>query len=310
MARSLTSPGGPSRNYDLWISQPASVEGRRIRLLSQMGLNRDLRHRPSHSFSSDRLNPILPEWGLNGGLESNGVDETNAMCMIKNLDNGKEFVVKEVKEDGTWKKIKELGTGRQLTMEEFSSEMCVGTSPIVQELMRRQNVEDGNKEGSDLHSDGSFGTASKSKKRASWLKSIKSVASSVTGHKERRSSDERDTSSEKGGRRSSSATDDSQDVSFHGPEKVRVRQYGKSVKELTAMYKSQEIQAHSGSIWAIKFSLDGKYLASAGEDCVIHVWQVVETERKGDFFDRSDDGNFNLLLLANGFQSLHLYHRI
>lgn len=417
-------PRGVSRNYDVWISQPASVEERRIRLLSQMGLNRDpslLRHRPSLSFSSDRLNPIVEasrptdhedikivdsgsdcvvdaddrdarasamvrsksagecnsregelcatnsvigeglidvnndnegniethcrmersastnqssvsstvspnkppkvkirtdcncngssgislavpkSEELNGGLESNGVDDGNAMCMIKNLDNGKEFVVKEVKEDGTWKKIKELGTGRQLTMEEFSSEMCVGTSPIVQELMRRQNVEDGNKEGLDLHSDGSFGSSSKLKKKGSWLKSIKNVASSVTGHKDRRSSDERDTSSEKGGRRSSSATDDSQDVSFHGPEKVRVRQYGKSVKELTAMYKSQEIQAHSGSIWAIKFSLDGKYLASAGEDCVIHVWQVVETERKGDFlFDKSDDGNFNLLLLANG----------
>ncbi|KAG6385463.1 hypothetical protein SASPL_154298 [Salvia splendens] len=223
------------------------------------------------------------------------------MCMIKNLDNGMEFVVKEVKEDGTWNRIKELGTGRHLTMEEFSSEMCVGTSPIVQELMRRQIVEDGNREGSELHSDGTFGSASKSMKRGSWLKSIKNVASSVTGQKDLRSSDERDTSSEKGGRRSSSATDDSQDVSFHGPEKVRVMQYGKSVKELTAMYKSQEIQAHSGSVWAIKFSLDGRYLASAGEDCVIHVWQVVETERKGDFlFDKLEDGNFNLLLLANG----------
>lgn len=413
-------PKGVSRNYDVWISQPASVEERRIRLLSQMGLTRDpalLRHRPSLSFSSDHLNPVVEtssrsfkivdsgsdcasggddrddrasgmvrsksagdcnsrdgevcsnnsEIGagaivvnndnegniqrhcymersgsgnqssvsstvspnkppkvkiktdcncngssscllpipkseeLNGSLESNGLGDGNAMCMIKNLDNGKEFVVKEVREDGTWEKIKELGTGRQLTMEEFSSEMCVGTSPIVQELMRRQNVEDGNKEGLDLNADGSFSSASKSKKRGSWLKSIKNVASSVTGYKERRSSDERDTSSEKGGRRSSSATDDSQDVSFHGPEKVRVRQYGKSVKELTAMYKSQEIQAHNGSIWAIKFSLDGKYLASAGEDCVIHVWQVVESERKGDFlFDKSEDGNFNLLLLANG----------
>ncbi|KAH6764299.1 Transducin/WD40 repeat-like superfamily protein [Perilla frutescens var. hirtella] len=367
-------PKGVSRNYDVWISQPASVEERRIRLLHQMGLTRDpalLRHRPSLSFSSDRLNPIVETSSfrpsnsvvdvnndnegdiqrhcymersgssnqssvsstvspnkppkvkirtdcncnggsssllpipkseeLNGSLESNGLDDGNAMCMIKNLDNGKEFVVKEVREDGTWEKIKELGTGRQLTMEEFSSEMCVGTSPIVQELMRRQNVEDGNKEGLDLNADGSFSSVSKSKKRGSWLKSIKNVASSVTGHKERRSSDERDTSSEKGGRRSSSATDDSQDVSFHGPEKVRVRQYGKSVKELTAVYKSQEIQAHNGSIWAIKFSLDGKYLASAGEDCVIHVWQVLETERKGDFlFDKSEDGNFNLLLLANG----------
>ncbi|KAL8505921.1 hypothetical protein ACS0TY_016953 [Phlomoides rotata] len=424
-------PMGVSQNYDVWMSQPSSVEERRIRLLCQMGLARDpsvLRHRPSLSFSqsSSVLNPLgetsrcnsnnslkildnsseyvniddssiskdgeslmnrsksdgdccsvkslegysdnlatcgmgvedvddngsnvqtqccmersrssnqssvsstfspnkppkvknkmdckrsgsygnlLPvprDEELGGGLDCNGSDDLNAMCVIKNLDNGKEFVVNEMSEDGTWEKIKEVETGRQLTMEEFSSEMCVGTSPIVQELMRRQNVEDGNKEGLDFNSDGSFRTASKLKKRGNWLRSIKNVASSVAGYKERRSSDEKDTSSEKGGtgRRSSSATDDSQDASFHGPERVRVRQYGKSSKELTSLYRSQEIHAHNGSIWAIKFSLDGKYLASAGEDRVIHVWQTMETERKGDFFiDKSIDGNFNLLFLANG----------
>lgn len=237
------------------------------------------------------------------GSDHNGVVSTddleNPVCLIKNLDNGKEFVVNEVREDGMWNKLKEVGTGRQLTMEEF--EMCVGTSPIVQELMRRQNVEEGHRDGVDSNTDGSGGNGSKLKKRGSWLKSIRSVASSVKGLRERRSSDERDTSSEKGGRRSSSATDDSQEASFHGPERVRVRQYGKSHKELTALYKSQEIQAHNGSIWTIKFSLDGKYLASAGEDCIIHVWQVVESERKGDLlFDKPEDGNLNLLFLANG----------
>ncbi|KAL5804456.1 hypothetical protein ACOSQ3_031256 [Xanthoceras sorbifolium] len=225
-----------------------------------------------------------------------GVDQR--VCLIRNLDNGTEFVVNEIREDGMWNKVKELGTGRQLTMEEF--EMCVGHSPIVQELMRRQNVEEGNKDSFDLNVNGSSGGGPKTKKKGSWLKSIRTVASSVTGHKERRSSDERDTSSEKGGRRSSSATDDSQDVSFHGPERVRVRQYGKSCKELTALYKSQEIQAHNGSIWSIKFSLDGRYLASAGEDCVIHVWQVVESERKGELLEKPEDGHLNLLLLANG----------
>ena len=115
-------------------------------------------------------------------------------------------------------------------------------------------------------------------------------------------SDERDTSSEKGGRRSSSATDDSQDGSFHGPERVRVRQYGKSCKELTGLYKIQEIQAHNGSIWSIKFSLDGKYLASAGEDRVIHVWQVVESERKVELLmEKPGNGNMNTLLVVNGY---------
>ncbi|EPS59383.1 hypothetical protein M569_15425, partial [Genlisea aurea] len=257
----------------------------------------------SDSKDDESFNGLL---AMDLNLECNGMEEIHhAMCMIKNLDNGKEFLVDKVSEDGTWENIKELGTGRQLTMEEFSSEMCVGTSPIVQELMRRQNVEDGSNEASVSNSNSSFGIASKMKKRGSWLKSIRNVASSVTGHRERRSSDERDTSSEKGGRRSSSATDDSQDVSFHGPERVRVRQYGKSIKELTALFKSQEIQAHNGSIWAIKFSLDGKYLASAGEDCVIHVWQVLETERKCDFLlDKFEDGNLHFLFLANGSPEL------
>nr|XP_043622553.1 WD repeat-containing protein 44 [Erigeron canadensis] len=237
---------------------------------------------------------------LDVDLGRDGGEDDDAVCTIKNLDNGKEFVVKEVREDGMCGNLKEVGTGRHLTMEEF--EMCVGHSPIVQELMRRQNVEAGNGEDLvDLNGNGSGGSGSKLKKKGSWLKSIKNVASSVTGSKERRSSDERDTSSEKGGRRSSSATDDSQDASFHGPERVRVRQYGKSFKDLTALYKSQEIQAHNGSIWTIKFSLDGKYLASAGEDCLIHIWEVVGSERKGDLlFDKQEDGNLNVLLMSNG----------
>ncbi|XP_021726087.1 uncharacterized protein LOC110693240 isoform X1 [Chenopodium quinoa] len=237
-----------------------------------------------------------------GKVCKSGVEESERekVCTIKNLDNGEEFVVKEVREDGMWNKLKEVGTGRHLTMEEF--EMSVGHSPIVQELMRRQNVEDQLNNNKDCgESNGNCDNGSKSKKKVSWFRSIKNVASSVTGYKERRSSDERDTSSEKGGRRSSSATDDSQDTSFHGPERVRVRQYGKSVKDLTALYKSQEIQAHNGSIWTIKFSLDGRFLASAGEDCVIHVWQVVESERKGELLmDRPDDASLSLLVLANG----------
>ncbi|KAK9674055.1 hypothetical protein RND81_12G208100 [Saponaria officinalis] len=250
-------------------------------------------------------NKVERECGIGESVVEEEI-EVDKVCRIKNLDNGKEFVVKEVREDGTWDKLKEVGTGRQLTMEEF--EMCVGHSPIVQELMRRQNVEDrlnsNNRDNNgEVNGNGNRNgdNGSKSKKKVSWLRSIKNVASSVAGYRERRSSDERDTSSEKGGRRSSSATDDSQDSSFHGPERVRVRQYGKSVKDLTALYKSQEIQAHSGSIWTIKFSLDGRYLATAGEDCVIHVWQVVEAERKGELLmDRPDDGSLNMLLLTNG----------
>ncbi|KAJ0267137.1 hypothetical protein HA466_0010110 [Hirschfeldia incana] len=262
----------------------------------------------SGSVNSDHNNVVV----VGGGVDLvsketverqslNGSREEQ-MCTIRNLDTGKEFVVNEVREDGMLEKLKEVGTDRQLTLEEF--EMCVGTSPIVLELMRRQNVEDVSKDSVDSSTGVSGSRVTKHRRRGSWLKSIKNVASSVAGYKERRSTDDRDSVSERGGgQRFSSATDDSREMLFHDPERVKVRQYGKSCKELTAVFKSQEIQGHKGSIWSIKFSLDGRYLATAGEDCVIQIWKVVESERKGELLSmdkQQDDGSINLFLLANG----------
>ncbi|WOL07201.1 WD repeat-containing protein 44-like [Canna indica] len=218
-------------------------------------------------------------------------------CLIRNLDNGREFVVKDFRDDGMWSRLREVGTGRQLTMEEF--DMCIGKSPIVQELMRRQNVEDSTiSSGGDLGGPGGGTIAScrsaagwKWKKRGSWLKSIKNVAGTMVarGHNcDQRGMDEKDSSSEKGGRRSSSATDDSLDGSngtHHVPQRIKVRQYGKSEKELSGLCITQEIQAHNGSIWSIKFSLDGQYLASAGEDCIVRVWEVLEVDSSGDLLN-------------------------
>ncbi|KVI04598.1 G-protein beta WD-40 repeat-containing protein [Cynara cardunculus var. scolymus] len=77
----------------------------------------------------------------------------------------------------------------------------------------------------------------------------------------------------------------SQEVgSRHWPkvQRVKVRHSGKRLKELSAVFIGQDIQAHKGSILTMKFSLDGQYLASAGEDAVVRVWQVVEDERSND----------------------------
>ncbi|PKA53223.1 Katanin p80 WD40 repeat-containing subunit B1 like [Apostasia shenzhenica] len=245
---------------------------------------------PIHPLSVQRFMPF------DGGEKKESAvtdDGDDLCCTIRNLDTGKEFVVKEIREDGMWNKLREVETGRQLTMEEF--EMCVGRSPIVQELMRRQineSVARTAASGGVVHCAGSS-MGARSKKRGNWLKNLKNIAGTVIQYREKRSSDERDSSSEKGGRRSSSATDDSQDGSqcyFHVAERIRVRQYGKSFKELTGLYMTQEIQAHAGSIWSIKFSFDGRYLASAGEDCVIHVWQVEEFGRKGNLTTESLTG--------------------
>ncbi|KAL0843884.1 hypothetical protein Bca101_017130 [Brassica carinata] len=61
--------------------------------------------------------------------------------------------------------------------------------------------------------------------------------------------------------------------------RVKVKHYKKQTKELSALYQSQDINAHNGSISAMKFSCDGKYLASSGEDGIVRVWEVTEDKR-------------------------------
>ncbi|KAM0884238.1 hypothetical protein ACQ4PT_031101 [Festuca glaucescens] len=324
---------------DVWTSEPAPVQERRRRLLHMMGLDGDpsslarLEMGRSASYDgpvrpaaaaaspmsrsrSDGAAPASaakPPLGARSRRASSGSgsseatpegDEADPRCLIRNLDDGSEFVVKEEFE------LREVGTGRQLSMEQF--ELCVGRSPIVQELMRRQNIESSaSNNGASTpiqrsSSDSSNGTT-RQRRRSSWLRSIRNVAGSiVSSPRGRRSSDEKDTSSEKGGRRSSSATDDSQDSAgavHHGPEPVKVRQSGKSCKELSELFMNQEVHAHDGSIWSIKFSHDGRYLASAGEDCVIHVWEVLEFERR-----REENGACNpvVAVMCNGSPELTL----
>ncbi|XP_076917037.1 putative WD repeat-containing protein C3H5.08c [Bidens hawaiensis] len=65
-------------------------------------------------------------------------------------------------------------------------------------------------------------------------------------------------------------------------QRVKVRQIKKTLKELSAVFIGQDIQAHQGSILTMKFSQNGHYLATAGEDGVVRVWQVVEDDRSND----------------------------
>lgn len=69
--------------------------------------------------------------------------------------------------------------------------------------------------------------------------------------------------------------------------KVRTRNK-KSWMEFSGLYVGQEIRAHKGIIWTMKFSPNGKYLASGGEDGVVRVWRVVLKDTSSNCFDAED----------------------
>ncbi|KAM0923099.1 hypothetical protein ACQ4PT_005769 [Festuca glaucescens] len=170
-------------------------------------------------------------------------------------------------------------TGVQMGLEEI--EKFIGNTPIMKHLMRRgQSQHHSQPIPAPTGAAPSKGDKSASKKKGGWLKNIKSVA--IGAFIQEKDSNGKPAPAGTTGASPSkdhagAAVPPPSSSSSTSSEKLKVQNYGKSSKELTGLYMSQEIQAHEGSIWSIKFSADGRRLASAGEDGVVRVWEVVET---------------------------------
>ncbi|KAF8404397.1 hypothetical protein HHK36_009282 [Tetracentron sinense] len=73
--------------------------------------------------------------------------------------------------------------------------------------------------------------------------------------------------------------------------RTKVRYNRKRCMEFTALYTGQEIQAHKGFIWTMKFSPDGQYLATGGEDGVVRIWRVTSADASCENLTAEDTPN-------------------
>lgn len=70
--------------------------------------------------------------------------------------------------------------------------------------------------------------------------------------------------------------DTDEDAAEEGTVRVNTRQ--RDVKELTRLVRCQHVHTQSGPVWTMKFSHDGRFLASAGQEGVILVWRILGDE--------------------------------
>ncbi|XVF80259.1 hypothetical protein PTKIN_Ptkin15bG0056700 [Pterospermum kingtungense] len=291
--------------FEIWIKNLSSIRERRGKFLKWMGLSLDqtVKGGPSNmccdeiEVETDRVaeksGAVLGSSSFDGGFSSSQSSmscwssdarellerslDDNFLCRIKNLDDGTEFIVDELSQDGTFRGLREVGSNHLLTVDEF--ERKLGLSPLVQRAMRREV-----KEASNLGPERKRG-------KGGWLRRLGAVACLVD-------------------RQAEAAPMVSNDCYSNAEARiqvVRVRSYKKRSKEFSALYMGQDIQAHKGSILTMKFSPDGQYLASAGEDGIVRVWQVVESERSGNP-DIHDVNPSYVYFIVNNFSELVPLH--
>ena len=262
---------------------------------------------------------------------------------IKDLDTGQEFLVDEAAADsmmgggvvsasrgdgkspaagGSPAKVRDLQTGRDLSMREF--EESVGISPLMREVSFRERA----LEGTSLDDipadrvgeraaasptppktavDGTPGAATRTKKPfgrnpARWFnKRVAEARASLTssaaeapradgpGYAE----DADEDPASRAIRAAAEAAGTTGEGTASGTAaKVHVNR--KMYKEFTELRLVQTLHAHEDAVWTMKFSHAGEYLATAGQDRIVRVWALDRERADAEPASGSSRGNLRL----------------
>ncbi|XP_010544856.1 PREDICTED: uncharacterized protein LOC104817380 [Tarenaya hassleriana] len=264
--------------FDIWIRNPLSIHERRNKFLNSMGLSLDGREEedhgdnPSYDRMTDRSGTLLASSCFSERLSTSqssltsdsreSMDramEDNLVLRIKNLDDGTEFIVDGICQDGSFRKLHELSSNRLFTIEEFERNLGI-SRPAHRVMPIRRDFQK------------VIRSSEAGRKRKGWLKRLGVTACvyPMVG----------------------TSVSECCQTARHKEHPVKVHVHRKQVKEFSALYAEQDLKGHDGPISAMKFSPNGCYLATAGEDGIVRVWQILECDRSRDFETNDSDPSY------------------
>jgi WD40 repeat protein len=291
-------------SYQVWLNGIGSLQNRREQFFKSMGLDLNVRStvEPEYdelnsfneivdeSFDQDPHREISISDGertssssstlsslsrLSSGSHGNSFD-VGFNLLIKNMDSGATFVIDELAQYGSVTRLRELGSNQTVPGGDFLSSF--GSSQFILNLMQKEDISS-----KHVHR----------REKSNWLRRL---GIKTHGHDKPPNKTESD---------SVISNQMSEEAMF---QRVKTCTHKKHWREMSEVYMCQDFKAHDGAILAMKFSPDGKFLATGGEDGILHVWSVIECESNKYFDFHRDDSSSVYLTINENYQIVPVIH--